>query len=206
MNVEKFHDRLKELYSPPEAKFALVDVPEIRFATIDGEGDPQGATTAEAIKWLYALVHVVKPSIQERMGKDFSYPPIEFLHWAEKEADFIPGNKEKWKWQAMIVFVDWISQEAFADAIIDVEKKYGKAPDSLRLESLHEGQCVQYLHRGSYDEIGELCKSLFGNYLPANNLKPRGRYHEIFLNDPARTASEKRKTLIRQPVESTVNF
>ncbi len=200
MNIEEFHERLRELYAPPQDKFTLVDVPEIRFAAIDGEGDPQGDDCAEAVQWLYYLVHIVKPLVQERMGKKFAYPPLEVLHWAENKEDFVLGNRDKWKWRAMIVFVDWITQETFRSAIAEVEMKHGPAPKTLRLENLHEGKSVQIMHVGEYDDIGSICEKLYTKFLPENNLEPSGHYHEIYLNDPERTAPEKRKTLIRQPV------
>jgi hypothetical protein len=72
--------------------------------------------------------------------------------------------------------------------------------ESLRLEKLHEGKSVQILHVGDYTEIGAVCEKLYTDYLPENNLKPNGYYHEIYLNDPTRTAPQKRKIVIRQPV------
>lgn len=205
MNVEIFHERLRELYSPPENQFTLIDVPEIRFAVIDGKGNPQSDDCADAVKWLYYLVHVLKPLVQERMGKTFAYPPLEFLHWADSEEDFISGNKDKWRWRSMTVFIDWITQEAFTDAVVEVENKRGPAPKTLRLQNLHEGKSVQIMHVGDYVEIGSICEKLYKEYLPANNLKPNGYYHEIYLNDPARTAAKKRKTMIRQPVELMIS-
>src|SRR5262249_57940055 len=95
MNVQAFHQRLKELYLPPEKRFTLVDVPEIRFAVIDGEGNPEGKECAEAVKWLYSVVHVVKPLVKKRMGKHFVEPPVECLCWADNKKDFVEGNKEK---------------------------------------------------------------------------------------------------------------
>jgi len=200
MNVEKFHERLRELYLPPEKHFTLVDVPEIRFAVIDGEGDPKSDKCAEAVKWLYSVVHVVKPIVKKRMGKNFVEPPLEFLCWAEKKKDFIEGNKNKWKWRVMIVFIDWITEEQFEQAVAKVERKRGRRPKTLRLENLHEGKSVQIMHVGDYDDVGAVCKKLYNEYLPENNLEPNGHYHEIYLNDPTRTASEKRKVVIRQPV------
>jgi hypothetical protein len=38
-------------------------------------------------------------------------------------------------------------------------------------------------------------------FMPAHNLAPRGRHHEIYLSDPRRVAPEKLKTIIRQPVK-----
>jgi hypothetical protein len=200
MNVEEFHDRLRELYLPPDHQFTMVDVPEIRFAVIDGKGDPGNGESAEAAKWLYSVVHLVKPLVKARLGKNFVEPPLEYLCWAEDEKDFIEGNKDKWSWRAMIVFIDWITREQFEEAVLKVEQKRGPAPETLRLETLHEGKCVQIMHIGDYKELTAVCDVLYNEFLPENNLKPNGYYHEIYLNDPARTAPNKRKIVIRQPV------
>ena len=201
MNVDQFHDRLRELYLPPEHQFTMVDVPEIRYAVIDGKGDPGNGKSVEAAKWLYSVVHFVKPFVKARMGQDFVEPPLEYLFWAEHERDFAEGNKDKWHWRAMVVFIDWITQEQFEEAVAKVEQKRGSAPETLRLENLREGKCVQIMYVGDYTEIGGLCDELYNRYLPENNLKPNGCYHEIYLNDPARTAPNKRKVVIRQPVK-----
>lgn len=201
MNVEEFHNRLRELYLPPEGQFTLVDVPEIRFAVIDGKGDPGNGESVNAAKWLYSVVHLVKPFVKERLGKNFVEPPLEYLCWAEDEKDFIAGNKDKWNWRAMVVFVDWITREQFEGAVAKVEGKRGPAPETLRLETLHEGRCVQIMHIGDYKELAGVCDVLYREYLPENNLQPNGCYHEIYLNDPARTAPDKRKIVIRQPVK-----
>jgi len=200
MNVEAFHKRLRELYLPREKQFTLVDVPEIRFAAIDGKGNPESDECAEAVKWLYSVVHLIKPLVKKRMGKNFVEPPLECLCWADQQKDFIEGNKDKWKWRVMIVFIDWITQEQFEEAVAKVERKRGPAPKTLRLENLHEGKSVQIMHVGDYSEIGAVCEELYKEYLPENNLRPNGYYHEIYLNDPARTAPKKRKIVIRQPV------
>ena len=200
MNVEQFHDRLRELYLPPEGQFTLVDVPEIRYAVIDGKGDPGNGKSVEAAKWLYSVVHFVKPFVKERMGVNFVEPPLEYLFWADNERDFIEGNKDNWNWRAMVVFIDWITREQFEEAVAKVEGKRGPAPETLQLKNLHEGKCVQILHIGDYKEIGGVCNELYHQYLPENNLKPNGYYHEIYLNDPTRTAPNNRKIVIRQPV------
>jgi hypothetical protein len=200
MNVDAFHERLRELYLPPADRFTVVDVPEIRFAVVDGQGNPESDECAEAVKWLYSVVHVVKPLVKQRMGKNFVEPPLECLSWADKRKDFLAGNKDKWKWRVMVVFIDWITDEQFDEAVAKVARKRGPAPNTLRLLTLHEGKSVQTLHVGDYDELGAVCRRLYDEYLPANNLKPNGYYHEIYLNDPDRTAPEKRRIVIRQPV------
>jgi hypothetical protein len=202
MNVAQFHARLRELYLPPEHQFTMVDVPEIRFAVIDGKGDPGNEESAKAAKWLYAVIHLVKPLVKERLGKNFVEPPLEYLCWADNEKDFIERKKDKWNWRAMVVFIDWITREQFEAAVARVEQKRGPAPETLRIANLHEGKCVQIMHTGDYKELAAVCDKLYNGYLPENNLKPNGYYHEIYLNDPSRTAPQKRKIVIRQPVTS----
>ena len=201
MNVEDFHNRLNELYLPPKDQFTLIDIPEIRFAVIDGTGNPQNGESADAVKWLYSIAHLVKPLVKERLGKDFVEPPPEFLYWADNQEDFTKGKKDKWKWRVMLVFVDWVTQELFDEAVAKVESKRGPAPKSLRIENLHEGKSVQIMHIGDYEKVGAVCEKLYKEFLPDNNLTPNGYYHEIYLNDPKRTAPEKRKVVIRQPVK-----
>jgi hypothetical protein len=200
MNVEAFHERLRELYLPPEKQFTLVDVPEIRFAVVDGDGSPESDECREAVKWLYSVVHLVKPLVKKRMRQHFVEPPLECLCWADREQDFLEGRKEKWKWRVMVAFVDWITQEQFEDAVSEIVGKRGPAPKTLRLASLHEGKSVQTMHVGDYKEVGAVCRKLYNEYLPKSNLKPNGYYHEIYLNDPARTAPKNRRIVIRQPV------
>jgi hypothetical protein len=100
----------------------------------------------------------------------------------------------------MVVFTDWISQKRFDDAVSAVKKKLGSPPETLRMENLHEGKSVQIQHVGDYDQVSLICDELYQVFLPENNLKPNGYYHEIYLNDPNRTAPEKRRIVIRQPV------
>lgn len=200
MNVERFHERIRELYLPPEDQFTIVDVPEIRYAVIDGLGDPGKDENSKAAKWLYSVVHLVKPFVKERMGKNFIEPPLEYQVWADNQKDFLEAKKDKWNWRAMIVFIDWITQEQFEDAVFEVTQKRGPVPETLRLENLNEGKCVQIMHIGDYEGLASVCDDLYNEYLPKNKLEPNGYYHEIYLNDPIRTAPDKRKIVIRQPV------
>jgi hypothetical protein len=39
-------------------------------------------------------------------------------------------------------------------------------------------------------------------FLPANGVVESGHHHEIYLSDPRKTAPEKLKTILRQPVKA----
>lgn len=88
-----------------------------------------------------------------------------------------------------------------ADAVAKAgAKKEIAALNKLRFESMFEGECVQILHHGSYDDEGPVIRRLHEQYLPENQLQFNGKHHEIYLSDPRRTAPEKLKTILRQPV------
>ena len=55
---------------------------------------------------------------------------------------------------------------------------------------------------GPNRETGPVIARLHTEFLPARQLTPNGRHHEIYLNDPSRVAPEKVKTVLRQPVRA----
>lgn len=63
-----------------------------------------------------------------------------------------------------------------------------------------EGLCAQIMHTGPYrDELPTI--ATLHEFIEASGRTPRGKHHEIYLSDPRRTAPEKMKTILRQPVE-----
>lgn len=201
MNVEEFHNRLNELYKPPMDRFVQVDVPEIRYMTIEGKGDPEQSELQKSAKWLYAIAHLIKPEVREKMGKNFVEPPLECIFWADDPMDFKENRREQWKWKVMIVLVDWITDDRFSQALQELESKWGEVLESRpALTVLNEGSSVQRLNVGDYSQIAGLCKELYNEHMPGYNLAVNGPYHEIYLNDPSRTEPGKRKIILRQPV------
>jgi hypothetical protein len=70
---------LEKLYLPSADDFVLVDVPDLQFVMLDGEGDPGGETFAQASRWLFSAIYPIKRVARERMGKSFVEPPLEAL-------------------------------------------------------------------------------------------------------------------------------
>jgi len=204
MDIEKidFKKTLKELYQPTHKKFVLVDVPKMNFVMIDGEGGPESKELANAVQWLFSVIYPIKFIAKKKMGKDFVAPPLEGLWWADDMNDFVTGNKGNWKWRMMIVFADWVDSDLFEEGVAKAKTKLGEAPESLRMDSYDEGKSAQIMHIGPYSEEAPTIARLHGEFLPENGLVPNGHHHEIYLylNDPARVAPEKLKTVLRQPV------
>jgi hypothetical protein len=146
--------RLEELYLPSADDFVLVDVPDLQFVMIDGEGDPGGEVFARAMRWLFAVIHPIKRIAMERMGKSFVEPSLEGLWWADDMNDLITGKREKLKWRLIIVTADWVDQRMFDQALAKTSKRLGEPPSSLRLERFAEGLSVQIMHVGPNSEEG----------------------------------------------------
>ena len=193
-------DLLEELYLPPSDAFILVDVPDLPFVMIDGDGGPDGKAFAPAMRWLFAVVYPIKQIAKERMGKNFVEPPLECLWWADDMNDLIAGNRDKLRWRLMIVTADWVDQEMFDHAVAKASERLGEPPGSLRLERFAEGTSVQIMHVGPNSEEPATLARMHHEFLPEHNLVPIGCHHEIYLTDPKRVAPEKRKTVLRQPV------
>jgi hypothetical protein len=100
----------------------------------------------------------------------------------------------------MILQPEHIDSAAVEAAIADVRRK--KAPpaiDGVRLEAFDEGLAVHVLHIGPYSAEKPDIDRLHARILELGCV-PTGRHHEIYLSDPGRTAPEKLKTIIRQPM------
>lgn len=114
-------------------------------------------------------------------------------------------DKNAWQWAVMIMTPEWIDRDMVETARRTVTSKKD-APallDRVRWEHLSEGLAVQTLHVASYDDEGPVLKTMHEEYIPDNDLVMTGKHHEIYRADPRRTAPEKLRTLLRQPVIRT---
>jgi hypothetical protein len=199
-----FKKEMRELYNPPAGKFALVEVPPMQFLMIDGRGDPNTSPAyAEAVSALYAVAYKLKFMSKQQLDRDYTVPPLEGLWWAADLNVFMPeqADRDAWQWTMMIMTPEWLGREQFQEALQEVQKKKElPALPGLRLEMFHEGPAVQTLHIGPYAAEGPTIARLHYEYLPEQGLVETGHHHEIYLSDPQRTAPEKLKTILRQPV------
>jgi len=192
---------MKALWQPPIGRFVIVDVPKMQFAMIDGQGDPNVSEDYKAaIQWLYGLSYTLKFASKRELGRDYTVPPLEGLWWADDMEDFQRREKSRWRWTMMIMQPDWIARPMFEQAVAKVREKLGEPPACLRLEDYDEGLSVQAMHVGPYDAEGPTIARLHGEFLPQNGLVETGHHHEIYIGDPRRTAPERLKTILRQPV------
>lgn len=198
-----FKRELRELYAPGHEP-SLVEVPELAFVMIDGRGDPNTAPAyREAVEALYAVAYAAKFAVKRAPdGIDFGVMPLEGLWWAEDMSRFSSEDKTDWSWTAMIMQPEPVTTEiAEAARQHAAAKKSLPALERLRFERFHEGLAAQVLHIGPYAEEGPTIARLHA-FIAEHGYVPAGKHHEIYLSDPARSAPEKLKTVIRQPVVS----
>lgn len=190
-------------YRAKRGEFSIIDVPTMQYLMIDGQGDPNTSPAyAQALEALYPVAYKMKFHSKRELGRDYVVPPLEGLWWADDMAAFTRArDKNQWRWTMMILAPEWIDDDAFEAAVTQAGAK--KPPvrlDDVRLESLSEGRCVQTLHLGSFDDEGPVLAQMHHEFIPANGLQLSGTHHEIYFSDPRKTAPEKLRTLLRQPV------
>lgn len=192
---------LKEFYRPSSRKPSEVDVPEMNFLMIDGKGDPNTAQEyQDALEALYATSYTLKFKLKKAKIADFIVMPLEGLWWVEGSEGFDFDVKLNWCWTSMIMQPEPVTRNEVIEAMAETkEKKDPVALQKIRFESFREGYSVQIMHIGPFSEEQPTIDKLH-TYAEEQGFKLRGKHHEIYLSDPRRTAPEKIKTVIRQPV------
>jgi len=191
-------------YQAPKGRFRILEVPERRYLMIDGHGDPNSSPDfTEAVQALYPVAYKLKFASRAQTGRDHVVPPLEGLWWADDLDAFTTArDKSQWDWTMMLLVPEWIGEDLVLVAKEQAGSKNRPARlDDVRFEALAEGLCVQTLHLGSFDDEGPVLDRLHHEFAPAEGLALRGKHHEIYLSDFRRTAPEKQRTILRQPVE-----
>lgn len=193
-----------DAYQAERNEFRIVDVPTMQYLMIDGHGDPNTSPEyAAAVAALFPVAYALKFASKRELGRDYVVMPLEGLWWADDMDAFTTArDKSRWHWTMMVMTPDWIDSSMFEAVVERVAAKDAPARlKDVRLESLSEGLCVQTLHVGSFDDEAPLLARMHHEFIPATGLRMTGKHHEVYLSDPRRTAPERLRTILRQPVE-----
>ncbi|WP_287382397.1 GyrI-like domain-containing protein [Methanobacterium sp.] len=193
----------KEFYYPSTGEVAVVDVPEMKFLMIDGQGDPNTSQEyKDAMETIFPVSYKTKFISKKEKSQDYVVMPLEGLWWADNMEDFSLDDKSSWKWTVMIRQPDFITKTIIDKAIKDLKnKKDLPAPSKLRFETFCEGKAVQIMHIGPYGEAEAPAVGKLHDFIENEGYSLRGKHHEIYISDMRRTKPEKLKTVIRQPFE-----
>ena len=198
-------DLKKELhiYSSSAKEVQTLEVPEMNFLMMDGQGDPNTSNEyRDSLEALYGLSYTLKFMIKKEKKVDYGVMPLEGLWWADDMSNFSTGNKDAWKWTSMIMQPHFVTDDLFRQATEQVgRKKSLPALPKAIFESFHEGLSAQIMHIGPYAAEEPTIERLH-NFIRENGYELRGKHHEIYLSDPRRSAPEKIRTIIRHPIRS----
>jgi hypothetical protein len=193
---------LKHLYSASVKEPGLVDVPPANFLMIDGKGDPNKAQEfQQAVEALYGTAYTLKFMLKKKgIGPEYAVMPLEGLWWVEDMRLFSAEKKDAWLWTLMIMQPEWVTEELFREAAsVQKQRKDPPALTGIRFESFHEGPAAQIMFIGPYSEEGPTIERLHA-FIQGSGHERAGKHHEIYLSDPRRTAPEKLKSILRQPM------
>lgn len=203
-----FKKEYKDLYSP-KTKPSIINVPPMKYIAVRGSGDPneEDGEYKRSIAMLYAIAYTIKMS---KMGDhridgyfDFVVPPLEGFWWQNGVTGFDYAHKESFKWISCIrvpdfvesADLDWAKAEALRKKELDCSK--------VDLLCVDEGECVQIMHIGEYDDEPASI-ALMDEYIEeagyVNDFSDTRHHHEIYLSDPRRVAPERCKTIVRHPI------
>lgn len=194
---------LKQLYQPSSKEVVIVQVPKQQFIMIDGQGDPNTSKEfREAVEALFSTAYALKFMVKKgETGVDYGVMPLEGLWWSDDLTTFSVENKSDWKWTLMIMQPEFVTRELFDIALHQVKKKKNlSALSKLRLESFTEGKAAQIMYVGPFSEEGPTIANIH-SYIKQKGYGASGKHHEIYLSDITKTAPDKLKTIIRQPVK-----
>ncbi len=189
-------------YAARRGRFDVVEVEAARFLMVDGHGDPNTSDSyARALAALYPTAYALKFLSKRELERDYVVPPLEALWWAADMSAFTTArDKSQWDWTAMIAVPGWLDA-GHVEQAVEVSRAKGVAGlDRLRFDVLDEGLCVQTLHVGPYDAEAPMLAQMHDVEIPGQGLTMTGRHHEIYLSDARRTAPDKLRTILRQPV------
>lgn len=198
----------KEFYLP-KSRPSIIRIPQMNYLAVRGRGDPndENGKYKQSIGLLYAIAFTIKMSYKgpHKIDGYFEYvvPPLEGFWWQDGTVEMDYSRKEDLNFISVIRLPDFVTEADFAWAIQEATEK--KHQDFSKVEFLiyDEGECVQCMHIGSYDDEPATVE-LMRSYMAENGYKldiqnPR-YHHEIYLSDLRRCDASKLKTVIRHPI------
>jgi len=203
MKKVDYKKEMKHIYNAPKKNPEIVDVPQMNFLMINGEGNPNiSERFKSSVEALFGLSYTLKFMIKKsNVQIDYGVMPLEGLWWADDMAAFCMKKKELWKWTVMIMQPEYVTKDLFFEARGQLKKKKDNSVlQDVILESFIDGRAGQIMHIGPFSEEGPTIEKLH-KFIEASGYELSGKHHEIYLSDTRRSAPEKWKTIIRQPMK-----
>ena len=199
--------KYKQYYSA-KTNPELVDIEAAQFLSITGKGDPSEPAFADAIQALYTAAYGIK-FFHKELGKDFVVAKLEGL-WKFDTTKYkvvsmsdapklVP--RSEWEYRLLIRLPDFVSKAVVIKILPEIAAKRSM-PRAGNVEwfEMNEGRSVQLLHVGTFSAEPESLQKI-ADFCAEKGLKQNGLHHEIYLSDFRKTAEDKLKTILREPVK-----
>lgn len=198
----------KEFYMPKN-KPSIVKVPKMNYIAVRGEGDPndENGEYKNSISLLYAIAFTIKMSYKgsHKIDGYFEYvvPPLEGFWWQDGVKGINYSHKENFNFISLIRLPDFVTKADFDWAVKEAIQK--KKTDFSKVEffTYDEGECVQCMHIGSYDDEPATVSAMH-DYTELNgyeiDITDNRFHHEIYLSDPRECDVSRLKTVVRHPI------
>lgn len=191
----------RNVYEASNRKITTVNVPEFNFLMIDGVGNPRVDEFKQKSEALRIMSREVRDYFRKAKNMNYLISPLEGIWDTYDEEHFDVNRKTDIKFTLMIAQPKLLDQNTF-NVIRErvIAKKSNPYLKDIYVKRMHEGECVQMLHKGTYQSEIDTTKRIM-EYITVQNMKLNGFHHEIYLNDPEKVKPEKLKTIVRYPVE-----
>ena len=199
----------KEFYMP-KAKPAIVTIPRMNYIAVRGQGDPneENGEYKKAIGLLYGIAFTIKMSYKgdHKIDGYFEYvvPPLEGFWWQNGMSGIDYTRKSNFHFISVIRLPEFVTRDDFTWAIAEATRK--KKADFSKVEffTYDEGECVQCMHIGSYDDEPATIAAMH-EFAEINGFVPditsARLHHEIYLSDPRKCDKSRLKTVVRHPIK-----
>ena len=201
----------KEIYNIKKVP-TLLDVCTQNFIMIDGKGNPNDEEFSEKVSALFSLAYAIKMDYKKSHQvkdldtdeiTDYVVYPLEGI-WKVSQDNSTKNNccnefdKNNLEYTIMIRQPDFITEDDFKSAVEKVAKKKPNVfYKDIYFDSMNDGNSVNILHVGSYDDEFSSFEKM-DLFCEENGLTRKYDWHrEIYLNNSNRTDESKLKTILR---------
>lgn len=201
-----FKKKEKQYYKPSVGLPEIINIPNMNYLMVSGEGNPNSEPFQLAIQALYSLSYKIKMGLKKGNDIDGYYDwvvaPLEGIWDIIDGKSFDKSNKDNLKWNIMIRQPEFVKTEildSFRELLI--KKENNPFLEKVKRSEIKDGLCCQMMHIGSFDNEPETFQKM-EQWCAENHFRRSSKIHrEIYLSNFLKTPEEKLKTVLRCIVE-----
>ncbi len=194
----------EKTYYLPKQKPEVIEVPEFKFITISGEGNPNSDNFVSYIEALYGIAYGIRMSYKwpeaPKGYYEYTVYPLEGV-WDLIDPSLYDGkavDKDNLKFELMIRQPDFVDEALFKAVVEALTKKKSEGLFSeVEFKMISEGPCIQMMHIGPFDDEPATFKLMEAFCQESGRERLSKVHREIYISDPRKTAPEKLKTVLR---------